>query len=209
MTTADRLYIDTWNHSLVSGVKSLTSRAWNRFVYGNKHRFHVYLLDPSESTPFAYPSPFSIRSVANLSLRMAIAQNLDTSSVTYLCSQGTWTKSSDNTYLYADFDLATVPLSGAMGSLEYIEPWWQIDIDEVGELRTVLQTQVKVYKRAIDTTTPDPLPEEPLLTRSEGFSAFVLNEEPAGAFRIRTSPSGKRWREWIDDDGVMHWDPMT
>jgi hypothetical protein len=197
MSAPVRLFIDTWNRVIVGGLKFT-----NTLRIGDI--FYIYLLELNNQTGGKPPTPYSLISVADLTLRFAIGDR-GTGTTSPVAEQNTWSKSPDNTYLFADVSFATAEMLAAFNGgsspyQKYLEIKWNLG----GGLTTIYQQQVTIQPRAISPTTV--VPSSPLtpIAREEVHSSFVPLEEPeGGGFRIRRSPSGRRWRDWVDDNGVQ------
>lgn len=58
------------------------------------------------------------------------------------------------------------------------------------------------------TTTPDTTVPDGFYTKTQTSALFVPLEMPADGGRILTSPSGRKFREFINDDGTVHFDEV-
>jgi hypothetical protein len=203
MSAPVRLWIDTWNKVIVGGLKFTNALRLGDIVYGDVVTYYVYLLELNNQTGGKSPKPYSLVSVADLNLRFAIGDR-GTGTMTPVAEQNSWSKAADNTYLYADVSFSTAEMLAAFTGTAPYQKYLEIKWDRGGNYNTIYQQLVTIHPRAISPTTV--VPSSPLtpISREEVNAGFVPLEEPeGGGFRIRRSPGGRRWRDWVDDNGVQ------
>lgn len=203
MSAPVRLYVDTWNKLIVGGLKFTNALRLGDIVYGDVITYYVYLLELNNQTGGKPPAPYSLVSVAGLNLRWAVGDR-GTGTMTPLAEQNSWSKSADNTYLFATVSYSTAEMFAAFSGVSPYTKYLEVKWDDGGEPNTIYQQLVTIHPRAISPTTV--VPSSPLtpISREEVHGSFVPLEEPeGGAVKIRKSPNGRRWRDWVDDNGVQ------
>lgn len=202
MSAPVRLYIDTWNKVIVGGLKFTNALRFGDIVYGDVITYHIYLLELNNQTGGKPPTPYSLVSVAGLSLRFAVGDR-GTGTMAPVAEQNSWSKSDDNTYLFASVSFSTAEMLAGfgVGSAPY-QKYLEIKWSDGGEPNTIYQQQVTIQPRAISPTTVVPASPLTPISREEVAGGYTPLEEPEDAGpRIRRSPNGRRWRDWVDDNG--------
>lgn len=204
MSTPVRLYIDTWKKVIVGGLKFTNSLGFPDIFYGDVITYHIYLLELNNQTGGKPPNPYSLVSVAGLSLRFAVGDR-GTGTMLPVAEQNSWSKSDDNTHLIATVSFSTAEMLAAFnaGVVPYTK-FLEIKWSDGGDPTTIYQQQVTIHPRAISPTTV--VPSSPLtpISKEEVQGGYVPLEDPEGAGpRIRRS-ANKRWHDWVDDNGKAH-----
>jgi hypothetical protein len=202
MSAPVRLYIDTWHKRIVGGFKFTNSLGFPDIIYGDVITFNIYPLEINNETGGKPPQPYSFVSVADLNIRFAVGDRV-TGTATPLAEQNSWSKSADNTYLFADVSFATAEMLAAFTGTAPYQKYLEIKWDKGGQYQTIYQQVVTIHPRAVSPTTVAPASPLTAISREEVHGGFTPLEEPeGGGFRIRRSPGGRRWRDWVDDNGI-------
>lgn len=193
---------------ILAGKNTKQAGSLPAFVQGDQLTIELMLLTPATSgIPTA---PYEQVSVASYSPKVG----LFTSAGTQLAYQNTFTADVGTNIYTGTLNLSTAAVDSALAAVAYgqaLTTYFEIKTtDGLGNALTGLQaTSVKLYKTLITAGSLVVPPAEVAATQSWVLNTFVRNDEPAGAVRIRRSPSGKQFLEWIDDDGQPHYDPIT
>lgn len=199
------LYIDTYSRGLVTGPTNATPFTLPPFFQGDTMSLRVYLLE--RTTTFPLGTPYSIISIAGMTLKAAIGIKNGTASSTIYAAQTSWSLNTTDNYFYADFSLATAGINSLIGSSESASSWFEIEYTQSGFPTTVFQQQVTIHAEVNETGTLVSVPGVTYATVEYVNAAFVGKTNQG--FVMENPNTGNKVYVYLHDDDTVHFDPIT
>lgn len=208
------LYIDTFGRKLVTGPNNPAPFTLPNLTQGDTISLRVYLLLRTTNYPngtIGYP-PFSIVPVGPLSLKLAIGDKSGTGTGNLIAAQYVWSKAADGTYFYANLALNTTELNTALGTSDALSTkWLEVQFVQAGLPTTCLQQKVTIDADVIKDVSTVPLPNQTATTAEYVNATFLKKdgENDVADFKIWVNAAtGKKVRQYVDDDGEMRFEKI-
>jgi len=205
-----RLYVDTARNRLVESSTSEAAFGALRLIQGDTVTLVIQLLEPNPSGGKLHP--YSVVPLAGLTLR--VGAGLVTSAVgTALPTiyQTTWaintTLNTATGTLYNDPTAMAGLLAGQKDGITDFE----IEVSEGGNFTTVFYGTTALRAELLESGTPGSPPAgETYLTANESIATFLTKAGVAGESKLWISADGAfKVLEYLGNDGMMHYDPVT
>lgn len=208
------LYIDTFAdpaQSLVVGPFNRGQFPLPPFTQNDTVSLRVYLLARNTSFPL---NPYTIINNSSLSLALAIGVRSGTGDGDHVVEQFTWSKDANNQYFYADVAFNTSELATAIGSASQLTTQYlEIEYRQgAGLPTTVFQRQITINADVIKNSTQALAPGQTAMSVEDANATFLKKDgtNDVADSKIWRSPDGtKRILQYVDNDGVMHFDLLT
>lgn len=203
-----KLFLVPSQNKLLAGRDTRQAGLLPAFVQGDKMTVELMLLSPVIS---GLPTEmWEVLSTASYAIQIG----LYTSGGTQLAYQNTFTADGIQNIYSGVLNLSTAAIDTALSAATVgvpITAYLEVKLtDGNGNTVTGLQaTPVYLYKTLITGAALVIPPADVGATQSWSLATFVRNDEPAGSVRIRRSASGAAFLDYIDDNGVQHFDPIT
>lgn len=205
-----RLYIDTNRQVFVAGFSSITVpdlHPLKNVRYGDVISLRIYLLEPNPDTNGAYPVPYSYME-PTVGLKVAIGDR-GTGVMVPVAYQNSWTPNGEQKYQEADLSIATAEALAAFAGVAPYTKTLEIKIVEAAGDRTVIQETVTIHPRAVSPTTVVPAATDEPISKNYAEAAYLKKEATESDFRIWQSSNGRRWKEWVNDDGIKQLEELV
>ncbi len=200
------LYIDTVSGESVVGPANGTSAPLPRFIQGDTITINIYLLE--RTTTFPIQTPYTIKSNATLSLKVALGPKDGSAGSSLYASQFTWARDAANTYFTATFALNTAAIATLLGSAASATAWFEIEYTDNLYPTTVLQKEVTIQAEVIETAATS-VPAGATAMTAEEANAIFLKRTISGVVILQNDSTGKQIALYVGDDGGFHADPIN
>lgn len=203
-----KLYVDVQNRRLVTSTRNSTVFVLPSFVQGDVMAVELYLLEPNTSGGLS--SPLTLLTDTTYTVKIGIVTPHPTSPTAH--SVLTLTADPDhanNGRYYGSFPLGA-GITSLLGSATSASATFEIELSSAGDIDTPVQVACTVKAAGISSSTPDTAAGDTYPTHAEANNTYVKKTGDAGAGFTLTSPDGtKSVYIWVDNDGVLHNDPIT
>lgn len=137
--------------------------------------------------------------ISNLSLSMALNDTYDDASP--LAYQNTFSKDESTNVFSGDLSLNTAALNTWIGSSDYKEAYFEIEIQEGTNVSKIYQATVRVKNSVAQVGATVPSPVDEYFTKAQTTSQFIQKIMAAGEQITITSPGNVYQRILGVDDG--------
>jgi len=176
---------------------------------GDTQPFEISILDPTGQLQ----NPYAKVDVGSLTLRVSVGQTPTGTAggPTPLALQTTWTWDSTNQQFEGEIALNTAGITSFIGTASERTAYFEVKLDDGGELDTVLQLQFTLKAVVDENATEAPALTETFLTFAQSDARYVkfANNTNGATIRLR-SPNGTYELELgCNDDGSVKMDVIT
>jgi len=163
----------------------------------------------------SYPhNPFSAVLISDYSLKFMIGSKSGTGTGTPLVTQFTWSKDLGDNFFYANVEFNTSELADAIGnSAQLTGRYLEIELTKTGGVPwTILQRTVTIDADVIKNATTSATSGLTSTSAQEVDAGYLRRDgtDDTADYKIWRSPDGtRRVMQYLGNDGVMKFDPIT
>jgi hypothetical protein len=206
-----RLYIDTSSNKLVKSAISTAPITDFFFVQGDTVTLIIQLLEPNPSGGIV--APYSTVILTGLSFRVGIgtASSVIGSGIPGIFQSSFSIDSSLNTATGILYIEPTAAATLITPTLKANAADFEIEVSEGGNYSTVYSGSIQLRAELIEAASPPvPSPGDTYLTANEINANYLSKAGIAGESKLWISANGSfKVLQYLGDDGVMHFDPVT
>ena len=203
-----KLYVDVQNRRLVTSTRNASVFTLPSFVQGDTMAIELYLLEPNTSGGLS--SPLTTLKSISYTVKVGIVTPHPSAPVAHAVLTLTVDPDhANNGKYYGSLPLGS-GITSLLGSATSVSSTFEIEVSSAGDVDTPVQVGCTVKAGGITNSTPDTATGDTFPTHAEANNTYVKKTGDAGAGFTLTSPDGtKSVYFWVDNDGVVHNDPIT
>lgn len=203
-----KLYVDVQNRRLVTSTRNASVFTLPSFVQGDTMAIELYLLEPNTSGGLS--SPLSLLTSTSYTVKVGIVTPHPSAPLAHAVLTLTVDPDhANNGRYYGSLPLGS-GITTLLGSATSVSSTFEIEVSSAGDVDTPVQVACTVKAGGITNSTPDTSAGDTFPTHAEANNTYVKKTGDAGAGFTLTSPDGtKSVYFWVDNDGVVHNDPIT